>query len=259
MTIGGDFIPTGDGIDSGVSYPKLFGVTLTPTVGGILAALVGVGFAGWLVMNIVMPAWQRNQELSQDITSKEAQLVNQGEFQQQIAAAKAKLQEAQQLQADVLNLFATEQSLDTLLLDVNERVQSVNVGIRDPNLRATLSKFELDPALSAVIADDSLGTAVANRLKRRVYNVEIQGTYPQTQSIIRNIERLQPLLVVNNFRSELMPDTQVLLLDAQGRVVRNQPSTRITTSFQLSALVPNAPTPAASPQPSPPAQASPSP
>jgi type IV pilus assembly protein PilO len=269
MTVGGDFIPSGSGDDS--ELPKLFGLTLTPTVNGVLVALVGIVGSYFLWTNITSPALQRNQELKADIASKEAQMLNQAEFQQKMEEARVRLKNAEQLRADVLSLFASNKSVDTLLFDVNERVQSVNGNIQDPDKRATLAKFDLDPEASGVVNDSSLGLEVNNRLERRVFQVEIRGTYPQTQSIIRNIERLQPLLVVNNFKADLDATTQEVFFDPQGRIAAvGQPESRISTTFQLAALVPTgqeeeatAPgasaSPGASPSPSPGASPSPSP
>ena len=249
MTASGDFIPL-DG-NSGPSYPKLFGVTITPVVGGVFIALLGALGAYLLWSNLLQPELTKNQQLKAEIADKQQQLLAQQETQKRITEAKAKLQTAKQLQADVLGLFATEQSVDTLLLDVNERVNSVNAGVQDPAKRATLSKFGLNNEQSGTIADGSLGLAVNNRLKRYVYNVELQGTFPQTASVIRNIERLQPLLIISNLKSGL-DGTQKIVLDNQGRLIpANQPDTRITTSFRMDALVPvkdqpdSAPAPAA--------------
>jgi type IV pilus assembly protein PilO len=238
MTYGGDFIPAGDMGDA-PEFPKLFGLSLTPTVNGVLVGLAGLVGAYFLFSNFVQPALQRNQELSQDIATKEAQRQNVEEFKKQIEDARVRLKTAEQLRSDVLSLFATSKSVDTLLLDVNERVLSVNAGVTDADRRAVLSKFDLDAEATGPVTDGSLGAEVDNRLERRVYTVEIKGTYPQTQSIIRNIERLQPLLVVNGFKADLDISTQELMFDQLGRLVPNgQPETRITTGFQLSALVP---------------------
>lgn len=237
MSYGGDFIPSGETEDT-PEFPKLFGLSLTPTVLGFLVALVGLVGAYFLFANLVQPALQRNQELSLDIATKESQRQNLEQFKKQIADARVRLKDAEQLRADVLSLFASEKSVDTLLLDVNERVQSVNAGITDPAKRATLSKFDLDAEASGTVTDGSLGAEVDNLLERRVYAVEIKGSYPQTQSIIRNIERLQPLLVISNFKTDLDSSTQEVLFDDQGRLVTGQPETRITTGFQLAALVP---------------------
>jgi type IV pilus assembly protein PilO len=238
MTYGGDFIPAGEMGDA-PEFPKLFGLSLTPTVNGVLVGLVGLVGAYMLFSNFVQPALQRNQELNQDIATKEAQRQNVEEFKKQMEAARVRLKAAEQLRADVLSLFATSKSVDTLLLDVNERVQSVNANVADVDKRAALSKFDLNVEQSGPVTDGSLGAEVNNRLERRVYTVEIKGSYPQTQSIIRNIERLQPLLVVTGFKSDLDISTQELKFDQLGRLVPDgQPETRITTGFQLSALVP---------------------
>jgi type IV pilus assembly protein PilO len=238
MTVGGDFIP-GDGNLETPSYPKVFGITISPTVAALLLVILGAIGAYVLWSYLVQPSLQRNQELKQDIASKEDQLRNQEGAQKQIADAKNKLQEAKQLHSDVLSLFATKESLDTLLLDVNERVQAVNAGIQDPDRRATLSRFDLNAAATGPITDGSLGSAVNNKLEQRVYDVEIRGSFPQTQSIIRNIERLQPLLIVNNFKSNLDPTTQKIVLDNRGKLLpAGQPESKIITGFQLAALVP---------------------
>jgi type IV pilus assembly protein PilO len=241
MTVGGDFIPTEREVE-GPSYPKVFGISLTPTVGGIALAIAGAVGAYLLWANLVQPTLDRNQQLQADIATKQEELANLGDAQQQIAQARERLRSAQQLQADVLGLFATEESLDTLLLDVNERVQSVNAGIQDPARRARLSRFDFVPDASGSVTDGSLGAAVNNQLERRVYDVEILGSFPQTQSIIRNIERLQPLLVVDNFKSELDRSTQRIVLSPQGQIVpTGQPETRVTTGFRLEALIPTNP------------------
>jgi type IV pilus assembly protein PilO len=116
-------------------------------------------------------------------------------------------------------------------------VQSANAGIQDPDRRAVLAKFDLNAGDSGLVTDGTYGDAVNNRLERRVYDVSIRGSFPQVVSIIRSIERLQPLLVVSNLNSQLDPATQRLVLDNQGRVAA-QPETRIITTFQLAALVP---------------------
>lgn len=238
MTIGGDFMPLDDREEAPI-YPKVFGISITPVVGAILLTLVGAIGAYLLWTNLVQGTLQRNQELKADIAAKEQQLANQADTQKQIAEAKTRLQSTQQLQADVRSLFASEDSLNTLLLDINERVQSVNAGITDPAKRATLSRFDLNEEESGPITDGSLGGEVNNKLERRIYDVEIKGTFPQTQSIIRNIERLQPLLVVSDFKSDLDQSTQKIVLDDKGRLTpAGQPDTQVKTSFKLAALVP---------------------
>jgi type IV pilus assembly protein PilO len=254
MTVGGDFIPGDGGFEEAPSYPTVFGVQLTPVVSGVLVALLGLAGAAYLLINVVQPTWQQTQELERTAAEKRSQLINQEETQRQIEEARQQLAEAEKLKADVLTLFASEESLDTLLLDLNERVQSVNAGITDADRRATLSKFESTTPDPEVIQDSSLGAAANGVLQRQVYNVEMQGNFAQTQSIIRNIERLQPLLLVQDFNSEVQASTRILRLDAQGRPVSNQPVPRLTTSFKLIALMPAPTAPPAAPAPGAPAE-----
>ncbi len=258
MTVGGDYIPGEEyGALEEPNYPVVFGMRLTPRVNGILLALVGLLGGAYLLANAVLPKWQENAALRADIAAKEQQLVDQGQAQQQIDEARAKLAEAEQLRADVLALFADEEGLDTLLIDVNERVQAANARIADPDRRATLSRFELvqppadpDGQPSDLVTDGSLGAAVNNRLRQRLYNVEMEGSFAQAQSVIRNIERLQPLLVLRNFKSE-PTEPPTLRLNSQGRPLPNQDTEpRLRTSFQVQALMPapiQPPAPAAAP------------
>ncbi len=255
MTVGGDFIPGNQVLDE-PDYPVVFGIRLTPRFNGILLALLGLAGAGYLFVNLVVPKLDENRALEADIVAKEAQLVNQGEAQQQIDAARVKLQDAEKLRADVLALFADEEGLDTLLIDVNERVQSTNARITDIERRATLSKFTLvssgepsaDGSSADLVTDGSVGVAVNGKLRQQLYDVSMEGTFAQTQSIIRNIERLQPLLVLRNFTSTLAAPA-TLTLNAQGRPVTTGPvDPRLKTSFQIQALMP---APVASPAPPP--------
>lgn len=254
MTAGGDFIPVDDFEVDEPSYPVLFGLRLTPTVTGILVALLGSAVAVWLLLNPVRQAWQANQQIQAEIEEKRAQLRDQAEIQAQIDQAQADLAEAEALRADVLALFADEESLDTLLIDLNARVLGAD-GLAGTDAR--LERFELvqqpettpgqDPE---VITDGSFGTALNNRLKQRIYDVEIQGSFGQTQSIIRNIERLRPLLVIRNL--EMQPEAPSAVLVAPDGTV-TQTLASLSTTFQLIALYPTdldevpPPAPAAAP------------
>ncbi|MBD0300616.1 MAG: pilus assembly protein PilO, partial [Tolypothrix sp. T3-bin4] len=65
------------------------------------------------------------------------------------------------------------------------------------------------------------------------------GTFEQTQSILRNIERLQSLLVVKDYQSIMTTASA----DQKDKPVGGPVS--ITTSFQLQALIPVSPEEAA--------------
>jgi len=259
MTVGGDFIPVDDFDSDQPSYPVIFGIALTPTVGGVMLALIGAVGAGWLLLNLVLPALEANQLIRTEIETNRQQLVDQTEIQQQIEQARLDLEEAEQLRADVLALFADEASLDTLLLDLNARVQGAEVVTPGPDDAtggaAVLERFALVPGgtggtdTDSLVTDGSFGVAADNKLQQRIYEVQINGTFGQTQSIIRNIERLRTLLVVRELTVR-MANPPILRVNTQGQA-QGQEEPRLVTTFRLIALVPPQELPASAPPPAP--------
>ncbi|MGF1512698.1 MAG: pilus assembly protein PilO [Elainellaceae cyanobacterium] len=227
-------------------YPTAFGVELTPNVLGIIAAVLGVAASLYLLFRVVIPKISETQALQQEVEQLEVLIQNPEETQREIAEARERLARAEQLQADVLALFANEENLETLLYDLNQRVESVNAGVVDEERRAELVRFEVNEAASGPVQDGSLGESVNNRLERRVYNVELEGNFAQTQSILRNIERLQPLLIVQELDSNLDTAGQTVQIDQQGNVSAGaaSPEPRLSTAFRLDALLPASGAPA---------------
>ncbi len=214
------------------SYPVVFGITFTPTISGILIGVLGVAGAAYMLMNLVMPAWQTftekqgtKQQLETDIRGKEARLGS-------IDELNAKLAQSKRQQAKVWAVFANEKTLDTLLIDINRLVEAGNAQLSGNAVKAKLQKFAPDSEGIQPIDDGSLGAEVDGKLKRSTTEIVISGTYEQTQSILRNIERLQPLLLVKDYESTLISETI-----EEGQPPRVGP-TPITTSFKLEALVP---------------------
>lgn len=237
MTISEEFIPIegGQQFDTAPSYPSIFGITLTPQISGLLIGLLGLAGSIYLAINLVMPTWQRNQELQASRNQKQAQVEQKQASLRQSEQVKTELAQAKQQNAEVLALFANEKTLDTLLLDLNRLVESGNGQLQGSSVRAKMTRFEPDNKAPELIADSSLGAEVNGKLKRQVVNVEIEGAFEQTQSILRNVERLQPLLIVKDYESKLVPERS----DVEDAVVGGPPT--ITTSFQLQALIPATP------------------
>ena len=238
MTYTEDFIAVEEGqaLDTvAPNYPTAFGVTFTPVVSGVLIGVLGLLGSIYLILNQVMPAWQKSQELQASRDEKQA-LVEQKEVAiRQNQKVKADLALALQRKAEVLTLFASEKTLDTLLLDINRVIESANPRIQRNASRAKLKKFVPVNQSAEVITDGSLGPEVNGKLKRRVVNVEFDAPTEQTQSILRNIERLQPLLIIRDYQSSLAQAPA----DSKGRAGRRLAT--ITTSFQLQALIPLSP------------------
>ncbi len=59
-----DFLPV-EGQEEAPNYPTAFGITFTPRVSGIVFGLLGLAAAAYLLVNVVQPAWQQNQDLRQ--------------------------------------------------------------------------------------------------------------------------------------------------------------------------------------------------
>lgn len=220
--------------DTQNSGPVIFGITLTPTIIGIVVAVLGVAGAGYMLFNMAMPAWDTYQQqqtkrdqLQTDVTQKKTQA-------QQIGKVEADSSQAKQQQKQVLALFANEKSLDTLLLDTSRLIDSSNSQAFGNTIRAKMKKFAPASEKPILIDDGSFGVEVNNKLKRSIINVEIEGNFEQTQSIMRNIERLQPLLLVQNYNSQLsVPE----MSDDKDNPVQIGIG-KLTTTFELEALMP---------------------
>lgn len=287
MTAGGDFIPGDQGLDIEPEYPTIFGLSLTPLVSGVMLAIVGLAGAGALLFYLVLPEWERYQQLQGEVTAAETELEQQAAIAQQIAKAKANLETAKTQKAEVLKLFANENALDTLLLDLNRQIDARNANLparkqqklaQCPALvrenlgefekqagplaaKAELKKFEpvklqaQGPQASPVITDGSYGPQVNNKLKREVVNVTFSGNFEQTTAILQSIERLQPLLVIRDLNSTLDDRSQKYIpLPGASACI---PDPLINTTFKLEALLPLTPeelkqaNPTPSPSPSP--------
>ncbi|MBO1057579.1 MAG: pilus assembly protein PilO [Dolichospermum sp. JUN01] len=234
MTFSDDLNFANQDTDTQDSGLVVFGVTLTPTIIGGVVAVLGLLGAGYMLFNMAMPAWDNYQELQ----TKREQLqteVNQKKTQaRQIGKIEADLAEAKQQQQQVLALFADEKSLDTLLLDTSRLIDSSNGKAFGNAIRAKMKRFVPASEKPVVVDDGSFGVEVNNKLKRSIVNVEIEGNFEQTRLIMRNIERLQPLLLVKNYDSKLSPPE---MSDNKDNPVQIGIG-KLTTTFALEALMP---------------------
>jgi hypothetical protein len=223
------------GADNAQNYPQVFGITLTPIVSGISCTVLGVLGAGYILMSMAMPVWNDYQKIGTDRATKQSELdrLKNGNVDKIVADLNVQLKQKNGLKSQMMGLFADQKDLDTLLLDINSFVVTN---------QAKLVQFTPDKE-TTVIQDNSFGTAVDGKLKRQTYNVIIEGTFPQIQAIFSNLERLEPLLAVRDFKSEPV-DTQVLaLLPTKGNQGQIIPVTKmkVKTEFKLDAIIPLTP------------------
>ncbi|MBD2526261.1 pilus assembly protein PilO [Nostoc sp. FACHB-133] len=220
------------------AHPVIFGIAFTPKIIGILVGVIGLAGAGYILLNLLMPAWESYQQQQAKSSELQAQIEQKKASIKQIGKVKEELVQAKQQKVQVLGLFANEKTLDTLLLDLNRLIESGNTPTSINAVRAKLKRFVPVSQKPEPITDGSLGLLVDGKLQRSTINAEITGTYEQTQSIIRNIERLQPLLIVKDYQANLAPVESRSPLDKTP--VQVGPAA-INTSFQLQVLMPLSP------------------
>lgn len=238
------------GAESGeqeASKGGLFGIQLTPPLIGGLAAVAGLAAAVALFMYLLQPAQQEQEKLKADISKKEGEIAALKIGQSKKQEAEANREREKQLKTQVEALLGEEKTLDTLLLDINKLVKESG---------AKLTNYKpADSSLSqALFSKDGKPAAAGNLqgFQSLSVSLEVEGTFAQIQSIVRNIERLEPLLVMGKFDSQVDEQTLALLVSPEGRVLRLSDPT-LKTTFDLLAIVPKSPQETAA-KPAPPAE-----
>jgi type IV pilus assembly protein PilO len=212
-------------LDQAPTYPSIFGIDLSPMLLGGVLAVIGFAGAGYFGYTNLMPQQQANQELQMKLSSLQQQIQERQDNAKKIAEAKVKLEKAKVQQQAVLALFANDQKLDTLLLDLNKLINT---------RQGELQKFNPDAAATGVINDGSLGSALNGKLRRKSTDVEVDGSFEQMQSILRTVERLDQLLILKDFQADLvLANTNNL---SGGGVISSTP--KIKTKFKLQAVIP---------------------
>jgi hypothetical protein len=217
----------GDDFGDEGQYPQAFGITFTPQVSGIAIGVTGLLIAGYLFWTQVLPVWGELSQLRTQKADKQNQLnqLNSSELEVKINQKKAELEATKQIKQQVISLFADEPSLETLLLDVSNFANSSNLKL---NSYAPSAEKE-------TITDESFGSLANNNLEVKTYNLDLEGTFAQLQIFLQDIERLKPLLVIQNFNVNAEP--QDYLLENNQLVAVGEPKLKSTITVQ--AVFPN--------------------
>lgn len=225
MTFAEEFIPEGEELEP--EYPQAFGITFTPTISGVGIAILGLGLAGYLAYQFVIPAVDTYNQIKTEVEEKEAKLQDTEALDAKIEELEVEFAEAEERQELVLSLFGDEETIDTLLLDLNRFVET---------RRGQLVSYQPIPVEDKekgnIVSDGSLGSQVDGKLKRQSITLQMEGSFEETQSIIRSFELLQPLLIVKNLRSAWKEDPRI---DEQGDPLDKR---ILTTSFRIDMLLP---------------------
>lgn len=226
MTFADDFLDE-QGLEN--DYPSAFGITFTPVVMGITFAVIGVVGAGYIYTKFAGEAKTKYQGVQTQLDQKQAQLdqMKQEDFPAKMANLQAEVARQKALKSRVTAMFTNQDDLETLLIDLNQFIRA-NQG--------ELVKYDPDSQIS-VINDSSLGNEVNGKLKRKSFALDIEGTFNQTQAILQDIERLQPLLMVQDYKSNVTEDPTAILTSNRQEVVP-QNSAILSTSLKIDAILP---------------------
>jgi len=215
-------------------YPIAFGITFTPRNSGIAAAVLGLLGSFYLLFNWVMPAYNTLQQLQIDKDSKQQQVDQQksGLGAAEFPKIESQLQQKEATKQQILALFAQEKDLSTILLDISNIFKSGNV---------KLISFQPQGLEPVVVSDGSLGSVVNNKLKRQTLNVKIEGNYANTQEVIRDLERLQPLILLNSLNTQMEKEGSAVQVVSTGKnkaTIVPQGDKPVTTTFLLDVIIP---------------------
>ena len=223
-------------------------LVITPTIQGAVAAVVGVAIAGFLIWKMVLPAMEKRDQLDADIVKTKQEIQQRQSAVAKLNEVKAKREEARQKRERVITLLPENKVLQTLLLDVNRIVKIrgsqlegfkpiVNRGnnwILEGGKGAGAKK----PAKGKPAA---AGSAEALKLSQAIEGetvaIELDGKFDRVQDTLRDLERLQQIVLVDKFTLTLDSETQYVEVNRLGNVV-GQGKPRIKTRFDLMAVVP---------------------
>lgn len=253
------------------TYPVAFGLEITPKVQGIAIALLGLVGAYFLYTRIVQPVQEQQQAIQERVDNKDAIITNEGGRRTRLENANEALEQALAQREAAYSLLGDSSSLDTLLLDINQVIRTSNatidqaiandfttldagqlaaLGLTPEQIERRRTDFAENPArqralytselwqytpnnaVSGVIQDELLyGPELTGRLERQVVDVSLRSLFAQAQTIVRNLERLEPLLIIRDFEQRWAPIEGVE--DLPRGITRP-----LETSFTLEVLVP---------------------
>ena len=286
MTMTGDFMPAEDGqdLDLGPAYPTVFGMQLTPPVQALAIVLLGVAASFAIYNFLVRPVRQQITTLDGEVNTLQSQVDQQRASLQGVAELQAQLDDAIQQRVAVYGLLGSSSSLETLMIDINQQIQNSNaaiddvlrsdvnqidqgqltaLGLNQAQIQQVRSAFAGDLALQRQIYTSELlqftPTAPApfaegppelvNNLNRQTVNVSMRSLFPQTLSILRNIERLEPLIVIRDLNQSIASPPGGASEEQLAGISR-----QLDTTFTLEVLVPSI-DPGTPPPPPPPPEA----
>lgn len=213
-------------------YFKAFEVEFTSTILGGLLAVAGIAGAGALWWFMVKPINAEIDTLEGELQQKSAELQQKksANAANKIVELEAQLAQEERIASEVLNAYGQEKQVQTFLLDLNRILTASNI---------QLVSYEPETPQPQFIEDEVYGATAQNKLKRQTFNVAFENmTYPQVESMLENLDLLQPLIVLRNFSTSTAQRQSYLYTESE--LIPQNPTT-LNVSFVVDALI--APTP----------------
>ncbi|AFY40065.1 hypothetical protein Lepto7376_3916 [[Leptolyngbya] sp. PCC 7376] len=217
----------GDGSEP-KGFFNAFGVEFTSTIVGALLAIAGIAGAGAIWWFLVKPITAETETLQAELQQK------QGELQQKkaagsenkIAELEAQLVQEERIASEVINAYGKDKQIQTFLLDLNRILTASDI---------QLVSYEPTSPQPEFIADDSYGEEATNKLKRQTFNVSFEDmTFAQVDSMLENLDVLQPLIVLREFSTDIAQPPSCLYTESQ--LIPQNP-TKLGVSFVVDALI----------------------
>ena len=227
MTFADDFATNEQLLED--EYPTAFGITFTPLISGVAIAVAGITLAVYSFIKYVNPAQEQLQQAKTQKQELQAQLagIKSGDLQLKLAQLEADLAEKKILKSRVLSMFTSEDDLETMLIDLNNFIAS-NGG--------DLIQYQPDSNVS-VVSDASLGEGIEGKLKRKGISMTFEGTFNETKQILQDLERLQPLLMVETIGSTVTEKPTALITGNKSQIIPNEQA-ELKTQIKLNAVLP---------------------
>jgi hypothetical protein len=210
-------------------YPSAFGITFTPVIMGVAIAVAGITLAIYGFVKYVQPAQKTYKEALTQKETLQAQLnsIKTGDLQLKLAQVESDLAGEKVLKSRVLAMFTSENDLETLLIDLNGFI-ATNQG--------NLTQFQPEAEVITV-SDASLGAEIQGKLKKKSIAMTFEGTFNETKEILQDLERLQPLLMVQTINSTVKDKPTAILTSGNSSIVP-QKDAELKTEIKLDAILP---------------------
>jgi type IV pilus assembly protein PilO len=227
MTFADDFATEEKSLEG--DYPTAFGITFTPVIMGVAIAVAGITLAVYGFVKYVQPAQKTYQEALTQRETLQAQLnsIKTGDLQLKLAQLESDLASEKVTKSRVLAMFTSENDLETLLIDLNGFI-ATNQG--------NLTQFQPEAEVITV-SDASLGAEIQGKLKKKSIAMTFEGTFNETKEILQDLERLQPLLMVQTINSTVKDKPTAILTSGNSSIVP-QKQAELKTEIKLDAILP---------------------